>query len=62
MNEIKKLRRSKKDRKIAGVCGGMGEYFNTDPLWFRLAWLFAVLCAGTGILIYIIFWIVVSEE
>ena len=49
----KKLRKSK-DNKICGVCGGIAEYFGMDPTVVRVIWLILVLCAGTGLLAYII--------
>ncbi|MBO7094588.1 MAG: PspC domain-containing protein [Spirochaetia bacterium] len=49
----KKLRKSK-DKKLCGVCGGIAEYFNLDPTVVRVIWLVLVLCAGTGLLAYII--------
>ena len=54
--EIKKLHRSKQDRVIAGICGGMGEYFNIDPTIVRVAWLLATIFTGVfpGLLAYII--------
>ena len=61
-NNIKKLHRSKKNRVIAGVCGGIAEYFNIDPTLVRLLWVFFVLAAGSGILAYIIAWIIIPEE
>ena len=54
----KKLMRSSTDKKIAGVCAGLADYFDMDPTVIRVLWLVAVLCAGTGILAYIILWIV----
>lgn len=57
----KRLYRSRNNRKIAGVCGGLGEYFNVDPVIFRILWVVLVLGAGTGILAYIIFWLIVPE-
>jgi phage shock protein PspC (stress-responsive transcriptional regulator) len=57
----KRLYRSRKDRKIAGVCGGLGEYFNVDPVIFRILWVILLLGAGTGLLAYIIFWLIVPE-
>lgn len=42
------------DRKVCGVCGGIAEYFGVDPTLIRLLWVLLVLCAGTGILAYII--------
>lgn len=59
--EQKKLVRSQKDRKIAGVCGGVAEYLNLDPTIVRLVW--AVLCLwALGIVAYIIAWIVMPES
>ena len=47
---------------IAGVCGGLGEYFDIDPTLVRLALIFLVLLGGSGILAYIIAWIVIPME
>lgn len=58
----KKLRKSKTDKKIFGVCGGFAEYFGIDPIWIRLAWAIAVCIYGTGILLYIVCAIVMSDE
>jgi phage shock protein PspC (stress-responsive transcriptional regulator) len=49
----KKLKKSK-DKKICGVCGGIAEYFGMDPTVVRVIWLILVLCAGTGLIAYII--------
>lgn len=57
----KKLYRSRSNRMICGVCGGIGAYFNIDPTIIRLVW--AILaCAGVGIVAYIIAAIVIPEE
>ena len=54
------LRRSKHNRVIAGVAGGLGEFFGISPFWFRLALFLAFLPGGVpGILIYLILWIVI---
>ena len=50
----KKLYKSVKDRKLTGVCGGIAEYFDIDSNIVRIVWLILVLCAGTGLLAYII--------
>ncbi len=56
------LRRSRRDRVIAGVCGGLGEFFGISATWFRLAFLIALLPGGIpGFLIYILLWIVVPS-
>ena len=57
----KRLMRSWSDRKIAGVCGGLAEYFDLDPTLLRVVWVLLVLCAGTGLLAYIVMWIVVPS-
>jgi phage shock protein PspC (stress-responsive transcriptional regulator) len=57
----KRLYRSRTDRKIAGICGGLGEYFGIDPVIFRIIWVILLLGAGTGLLAYIIFWLIVPE-
>jgi phage shock protein C len=54
----RRLMRSTRDKKIAGVCGGLAEYFDLDPTIVRVIWLLAVFVAGTGFLLYIILWIV----
>lgn len=59
---MKKLYRSRKNRKIAGVCGGIGEYFDIDPTLIRLLWVVLVLAAGTGILAYILGIIIMPEN
>ena len=58
----KKLYKSSSDKKIAGVCGGIAKYFNVDSTWIRLAWVFLIFFAGTGILAYIICAIVMPDE
>ncbi len=59
---IKELRRSKEHRIIAGVCGGIAEYFETDPALVRLIFLLFTIPGGAGILAYFILWIVVPEH
>jgi len=59
---IKKLYRSKEDKLIAGVCGGISEYFMIDPIWVRLAFIVGALIDGIGIVAYIIIWILVPEN
>lgn len=57
----KKLYRSK-DKKIAGVCSGIAEYFDIDPTIVRILWVLFVLAGGSGILIYIIMAFIVPEK
>jgi len=57
----KKLFRSKKNKMIAGVCGGLGEYLEVDPTVVRLIWVLFAL-TGSGILAYIVAWIIIPES
>ncbi len=52
----------KKDKKIFGVCGGLGEYFDVDPTVVRVIFVASVLLFGTGILLYIIMAIIMPDE
>jgi len=52
--EPKKLYKSRTDKKIWGVCGGIAAYFNVDATIIRLIWAVLVLCYGTGLLAYLI--------
>ena len=60
----KKLYRSRTDKKIAGVCGGLAKYLNLnlDATVIRLIWALLVLCAGTGAVAYIVCALVIPEE
>jgi len=63
MKRYKKLYRSKKNRVIVGVCGGLGEYLNVDPTVVRLIWIILTLFSlGFGILAYILAWIIMPEK
>jgi phage shock protein C len=57
-----KLYRSRRQRVLAGVAGGLAQYFNIDPIIVRVLMVVATLLHGIGILLYIILWIVVPEE
>lgn len=56
--EEKRMRRSKTDKLIAGVCGGLGEYFNIDPTLIRLVFGVLLFAQGVGAIIYLVLWIV----
>lgn len=58
----RKLYRSRKNQSIAGVCGGFAAYFKIDVTIIRLIWALAILCAGTGLLAYIVCAFVIPEE
>ena len=61
MNE-KKLYKSNTDKKIAGVCGGIAEYFNIDSTLVRLGWVVFSLLGGSGLLAYIIAAIIMPDR
>jgi phage shock protein C len=54
--------RTKNDKMIAGVCGGLARYFNIDPAIVRLLFVLAVVLGGASPLIYVVLWIVMPEE
>lgn len=56
------LYRSDTDRVIAGVCGGLGEYFAVDPIWFRIGFVLLALGGGSGVLIYLLMWLIVRPQ
>jgi phage shock protein C len=58
----KRLVRPRDDRKIAGVCAGVAEYFDLDPTVVRLVWLITGIMTGVGLLSYPIAWVVMPEE
>ncbi len=60
--EIKKFYRSRTDRVLFGVCGGLGKYFSIDPVLFRLVFVALLIADGAGILLYLIMVLVTPEE
>lgn len=62
MSEAKKLQRSRTDKKIFGVCGGMAKYFDVDVTVIRILFLIALLCVGGGLIAYLICALVMPEE
>lgn len=50
----KRLYKSETDKKIAGVCGGVAEYFDIDPTIVRLVWAFSAAFGGSGLMLYIL--------
>ena len=58
----KKLYRSKTEKKIAGVCGGLAKFLNIDVTIVRLIWAIVVGCGGAGLLAYLICALVIPEE
>ena len=62
-NQKKVLRRSRSNRMLAGVCGGLAEIFGISSFWFRLGMLIAFVPGGVpGILIYLLLWLMIPSE
>ena len=58
----KRLVRSKTNRKLLGVCGGIGEYCNIDPTIIRILWIIGFFAMGLGLIAYLIVAIIMPEE
>lgn len=58
----KRLRKSSRNKLVAGVCSGLADYLNIDVTILRIAWILLVLFYGVGILAYIILWIVMPRS
>ena len=61
-SDIKRLYRSRENRMIGGVCGGVGEYFTIDPTLVRLLFILFALTGGSGLLAYLIMLLVIPEK
>ncbi len=60
--EVKRLYRSRTERMIGGVCGGLGEFLNIDVTLVRLLFVFGALFGGPGLVIYLVMLFVIPEE
>jgi phage shock protein C len=58
----RRLYRSNTEKVLAGICGGLGEYFAVDPVWFRIGFVLLALGGGSGILIYLLMWLIVPPQ
>lgn len=61
-NNSKKLYRSDRNKVFAGVCGGLGEYFNIDPVILRVIMVVAIFGFGTGFLLYLVAWLIMPKR
>jgi phage shock protein C len=61
MEEPRKLYRSRTQRMVAGVCGGLAEYFNIDTTVIRVLFLVLTLFGGSGLVVYVVMWILVPD-
>ena len=59
---MKRLYKSRTEKKLCGVCGGLANYFNIDPTLVRLAWAALICFWGTGILAYILAAIILPDD
>jgi phage shock protein C len=62
MDASRKLYRSKANRQIAGVCGGLAEYFNVDAILIRVLFVLLAVLGGSGLVLYVAMWIIVPKE
>jgi phage shock protein C len=62
MAEIRRLYRSRTNRQIAGVCGGLAEHFHLDATLIRVLFVVLAVLGGSGIVIYVAMWIIVPQE
>jgi len=62
MSTQKRLYRSQTNRQVAGVCGGLADYFNVDPTLVRIIFLLLFFGMGNGFILYVVLWMVIPEE
>ena len=62
MNATRKLYRSKTNRQVAGVCGGLAEYFNLDATLIRVLFVVLAVLGGSGVVLYVAMWIIIPKE
>lgn len=59
---MKRLYRSRTDSVLGGVAGGIAQYLEVDPTLIRLLWILFIFAGGSGVLAYIVCWIIIPEE
>ena len=62
MDPTRKLYRSKTNRQVAGVCGGLAEHFNVDATLIRVLFVVLAVLGGSGLLLYVAMWIIVPKQ
>ena len=62
MDPTRKLYRSRTNRKLAGVCGGLAQYFNVDATLIRVLFVLLAVLGGSGLVLYVAMWIIVPNE
>lgn len=58
----KRLYRSTTNKNLAGVCGGLGEYFNIDPVLVRVLFVLTAMMGGPGLIVYIVLALIIPEQ
>ena len=62
MDPSRKLYRSTTNRQLAGVCGGLAQYFNLDATLVRVLFVLLAVLGGSGLVLYVAMWIIVPKE
>ena len=62
MDSTRKLYRSKTNRQVAGVCGGLAQHFNIDATLIRVLFVVLAVLGGSGLVLYLAMWIIVPKE
>ena len=62
MDATRKLYRSKTNRRLGGVCGGLAQYFNLDVTLIRVLFVLLAVLGGSGLILYVAMWIIVPKE
>jgi len=62
ISKPRQLYRSEKNKLLAGVCGGLAEYFNQDPTIVRVIFVLLTLFGGPGIILYLVLWLILPME
>jgi phage shock protein PspC (stress-responsive transcriptional regulator) len=60
--QARRLERSRSDRKLTGVAGGLGQYFDLDPIIFRIGFIILTVLGGSGLLVYVAGWLILPDE
>jgi phage shock protein C len=62
MDPTRKLYRSRTNRELAGICGGLGRYFNVDATLLRVLFVLLAVLGGSGLVLYLVLWIIIPSE
>jgi phage shock protein C len=62
MDPTRKLYRSRTNRKLAGICGGLGRYFNVDATLLRVLFVLLAVLGGSGLVLYLVLWVIIPSE